>query len=109
MPLANYVALLGRVPYTYTSASTFPTSPQQGDQHFLTEDIYPTATATNPMDVSRTQAATGSGLQALENIRVNDPDNNSVICGTVEVRADNTPNPNMDVSETVSGVTTHIH
>ena len=53
MPLATTTALIGRVPYTYTSASTFPDSPQQGDQHFLIEDIYPTATPTNAQTITQ--------------------------------------------------------
>ena len=104
---ATTTALTNAVPYNYTSGHTFPTSPapQQGDQHFLVEDIYPTGTLTDPMVI--TQADSGPGLQALENIRVNDPDGNSVICGIVEVRSDNTPNPNQVVSQAVSGATTY--
>ena len=107
--LTNYVTndtLSSTLPVPISKGHAFPTATEDGHLHFLTEDVFAATAATNPMDVSN--SATGSGLQARMNVTATDPNTSeTIVAGIVEVRADNTPNPNRIVSQAVSGATTY--
>ena len=72
--LANYAtttALSTAVPVTVTRGDVFPTDPEDGDQHFLTTNIYPTGTTFTP--TVRTERATGTGVETLMEHTTTDP------------------------------------
>ena len=91
--LANYVTTtsLGTIlPVTVTRGDTFPTDPEDGDQHFLTTNIYPTGTTFTP--TVRTERETGTGVQTLMEHTTTDPVTAlTVVVGTTLVSQANVP------------------
>ena len=92
--LASYAtttALETAVPITITRGLTFPTAPVNGDEHYLTTNIWPGGTSFTSQAVN--VDASAPGVQALVEHRVLDPEiQQMVVAGTTEVTLINRPN-----------------
>ena len=98
------------LPVAVTRGDTFPlaTVAQDGDQHFLTTNIYAPGTQTNP--VNRSGTLFGSTTLTETQVPASDTDpitGENVVAGLVEITQEMESVPNMNVSETVSGATTY--
>ena len=65
---ATTTALSTAVPITLTSGDTFPTDPVNGDQHYLSTNIYADSVAFTPQTLR--EPFTGTGNQALSLIHI---------------------------------------
>ena len=97
-----------KVPVTITRDDTFPDNPIDGDQHFLTTNIYASTLPTSPVTLSGVDS--GSTIQEQEQVfaTINDPiTDERVVCGLVSVDQERDPVPNSIVTQAVSGATTY--
>ena len=79
------------MPITITRGLTFPTAPVNGDEHYLTTNIWPGGTSFTSQAVN--VDASAPGVQALVEHRVLDPEiQQMVVAGTTEVTLINRPN-----------------
>ena len=77
---------------TITRGTTFPNAPFDGDEHYLTEDIYPAGTVFNPTPTIVSRRASGTGNQILMQTTVSDPvSNETIVAGTTLVQQNNVP------------------
>ena len=88
---ATTAALGTAVPITITRGTTFPTAPVNGDEHYLTTNIWPTGTTF--VSETETSDASGTTVQTLTEHRVLDPEiQQMIVAGTTEVTLTNRPN-----------------
>ena len=91
--LADYAttaALTTAVPITLTTGDAFPTSPVNGDQHYLSTNIYADTVAFTPRTLR--ESFSGTGNQAMMTVRVNDPVTNvEIVAGTYFVNEADVP------------------
>ena len=91
--LLDYVRT-SALPIAVSRGETFPTAPVDGDEHYLTTDIYPPGTTfnPNPTPVSETRMGTAAADFPLTQVVVNDPvTNTAIVAGTVQVTQANVP------------------
>ena len=108
MPYATTAALGTAVPVTITRGDDFPTTSEDGDQHFLTTNLYASTLPTSPVTLSGVDS--GSTIQEQEQVfaTINDPiTDERVVCGLVSVDQERDPVPNSIVTQAVSGATTY--
>ena len=75
-----------------TRADTFPTLPNDGDEHYLTSDIYPAGTTFNQAPTPVPVSFAGTGNQAQRTLTVIDPRSQETIpAGTIFVNQQNVP------------------
>ena len=85
-----------------TRGDAFPTAPDDGDEHFLTTNLYPDGTTFTTSPVPRT--ASGTGNQVFEQLTATDPvTNERIIAGTVPLNQENVPAMSFNSPRTLPG------
>ena len=105
MPYAMTSALGTPVPVTITRGEAFPTGAADGDQHFLTTNIYP-GSVTRTQQVFAVQSGTGATTGQAQATATDPGTSETVVAGLITVVRDDRTQPNRDVSTAVSGATT---
>ena len=104
------------IPITMTRGDTFPSTtntnidlqrqPVDGDQHYLTTNIYP-STVTRTQQVFAPGTGSGATTGQIEVTTTDPGTRETIIAGLVRVARDDRPQANRDISTAVSGATTY--